>query len=187
MQSLFKNKVWVFRLHFSAIFMAMVIYFPASAQKGIVWDENQHLEWTDYKGKVPLSTMAATTACKITLDISCYDDRVTYKVKAMMVPEQSWVKKSLANANLLDHERLHFAIAELYARKIRKDFASIRTDCHHLQVYDVIMKKYIKEMNSIQYQYDVETEHGTKDSMYPQWQSKIYDELSKFKDYGSLP
>ena len=155
------------------------------AQKGIVWNENAPLEWEDYKGKVPISNMAATTACQIKLDISCDDDIFTYTITAVMMPEKSWVKKNLADDNLLEHERLHFDISELYARKIRAAFANIHTDCHHFDIYDKIIHKMVKEMEAVQQRYDKDTNHGTIYSPHEVWRNKIALELDALKDYAS--
>lgn len=165
----------------------LFLYFSVTvvAQKGIVWQENSPLEWKDYKGKVPISNMAATTACQIKLDISCFEDVFTYTITAVMMPEKSWVKKNLADDNLLKHERLHFDISELYARKIRAAFANVRTDCHHFEVYDKIMDNLIKEMNIVQQQYDKDTEHGTIYAPHELWYSKIASELNALNEYAS--
>lgn len=168
-------------------FSILLLYFPLTtiAQNGIIWKENDPLEWTDYKGKVPISNMAATTACEIKLEISCYDDVFTYTITAVMKPDKSWVKKNLADDALLKHERLHFDITELYARKIRAAFANVRTNCKHFEVYDHVMQSLVKEMHTVQQQYDEETEHGTIYAPHEIWNTNINQKLEDLKAFAS--
>ena len=91
----------------------------------IVWNNAQPLQWTDYKGS-PSSSYHAYTHSNIGFSYASkiYRDRTELKfvVENKFNPSRSWVRQSKRTASLLKHERLHFDISELHARKLRKRF-----------------------------------------------------------------
>jgi hypothetical protein len=93
-------------------------------------------------------------------------------VLAKFHKNQSWTVSD--DLDLLNHERLHFDIAELFARKIRKSFFKLKTAkersySKYWNAYTVLWK----ECRLQQKQYDLETNHGTKKIENDKWIAKI--------------
>ena len=90
------------------------------------WNHDYRLEWSDFKGEPKESSnVVAVTASGITFGFSTTKSETrlidyNYTVKADFYPDQSWCHKARVNNNILNHERLHFDITELHARKFRE-------------------------------------------------------------------
>src|SRR6187551_3093993 len=94
----------------------------------ILWSSKRKLTWDDFKGAVPDTTepfVSAISACSIKLQYENIDSlMINYKIENYFVKSKSWTISD--DVKLLAHEQLHFDISELYARKIRKSFDSLR-------------------------------------------------------------
>ena len=83
---------------------------------------------------------------------------------------------------LLKHEQLHFDIAELFARKIRRKFKEIQNNREarfsiYWESYNVIWK----ECRELQKRFDSETNHGRDLNANYIWSIKLKDELSQLE------
>src|SRR5436190_4980330 len=85
----------------------------------IPWSINRKLTWNDFHGFASSYSQAdAATAIHISARPFYHKKKLYYDVNAYFIPNQSWFRTK--SAALLRHEQLHFDIAELYARKVRK-------------------------------------------------------------------
>lgn len=156
---------------------------PMFSQENISWNDSISFDWSYFKAKPPISTMAATTACKISFDLSCNNNVVKYNVQAVMIPKDSWVKLEKASATLLEHEKTHFALTEIYARKIRKAFNTYKYGCNAIEKYAVIAKALMKELNILQIKYDKETNHGIDLQRQVYWTNYAKENLLLYDAY----
>jgi predicted secreted Zn-dependent protease len=84
----------------------------------------------------------------------------------------------------LIHERLHFDIAELYARKIRKKIQELSArNITDIKIYNTMIRELLEESNTIDRQYDIETLHGALLKKQKQWEVKIKDELRVLESF----
>ncbi|MEI7670363.1 MAG: DUF922 domain-containing protein [Pseudomonadota bacterium] len=89
---------------------------------------------------------------------------------------------------LLNHERLHFDITELFARKFsqqlsEKDFDDEKNMSAAIQkIYNSI----IEELNKTEDLYDKETEHGINKAKQKQWSDSIQSQLKELDDYDDI-
>jgi len=77
---------------------------------------------------------------------------------------------------LLDHEQLHFDLAELAARKIRKRFGEFKDACLDPGGTEPIQTMVIeadRELQEEQSRYDLETGHGTNMRAQDQWAQRV--------------
>lgn len=154
----------------------------------ILWRSNLKLSWDDYESS-PDSTSQyqANTSSWIRFLPIVYDDSIVLEIPCYFVKSQSWSKDKLA-VELLRHEQLHFDIAELIARKIRKDCSkhistSLKESSKILQShYD---KYYGTDWDNLNKSYDTETEHGTISVKQIEWESKIAKDLKALNAYSS--
>ncbi len=158
----------------------------------IPWNKSQKLKWKDFLGTLDPDIFAyALTSYKIdiipeSVAVDNNDNILNYKtlsVTANFYKKQSWsVSQDL---NLLNHEQLHFDIAELFARKIRKRFSELKTiEEKRFSVYWNEYSKLWKDCRAFQKQYDIETNHGAKLDENKKWAENIGSLLEAFKEYA---
>ena len=78
------------------------------------------IEWSDFKARPHKSSKTvALTASTITLN-SKYDNnnQLIILIENFFIANKSWT--STSDSVVLEHERRHFDLSEVYARKIRK-------------------------------------------------------------------
>ena len=124
----------------------------------------------------------AGTNVKIVASPFVIKRKIQYKVNAYFVRSKSWVKDS--SQKLLEHERLHFDIAELYARKIRQAVCEItirkkKKDKKPKHYADTV-QKLLDESNAYDIRYDKETAHGLIGKEQDRWESLVKSELQKY-------
>lgn len=143
----------------------------------ITWNEFYRLQWFDFKGQPDSASFAdAGTAVRIEAKPYIVKRRINYDVNAFFIPGKSWVKDP--SPDLLAHERLHFDIAELYARKIRARIKELQQQKERdLKIYNRAVKKLLEESNQLDLQYDIETLHGGLKKQQKQWEAHVQKEL----------
>lgn len=162
----------------------------------VSWDDDYQLEWADFQGNTEGNfILAASTSYKIDLlpesvmvdendQIQGYEHLT---VVANFYKNSSW--HTTNSQHILKHERLHFDIAELFARKIRKRFSELKKGKQaSFSVYQDAFNLFWKECRKMQKRYDLETNHGGKIEINEIWQARILKELeslSAFKETHS--
>jgi len=168
------------------------ILFAQKDDSKIVWDSAKKVLWSDFQGKVNPEVFGnALTAYKIdffpeNVFVDEQDRIRNYQnltVKARFYKKESWKTPNVNNLVLI-HEQLHFDIAELYARKIRKRFQELKINKEtRFTVYSKEYKILWRECRKYQSDYDYETHHGIKDEINKTWKEKVYKELASLEKY----
>lgn len=137
---------------------------PPAADEVIVWSATRKLDWKDFKGKPPAGTLGgALSAISHDYAAGCRDDALQVRVQTIFMPRQSWVTYRIAASGLASrvgivHEQIHFDLAEVYARRIRKMFRELRDPCPRSDAELMGMaERVIKEHWTAQRRYDTET------------------------------
>ena len=173
------------------------------AQEAIGWSLERRLTKADFKGRVPPAAPDASMS-SINIDTSweCEDGALVATVRATFDPLQSWWRNapgsvwatagermsssqvqqearrraSQRDVQLLEHEQLHFDIAEVTARKITARFAGFRNACAEPGGTDPIQQMVVqadRELQEEQQRYDRETAHGINARAQEQWKRRI--------------
>jgi hypothetical protein len=163
--------------------LATKIYAQAVNHDVLVWNEYYELQWRDYKGvRGPDARGDAGTAVKIKATPFRVKNKIRYTVEAIFIRSKSWV--SDPSDQLLLHERLHFHIAELYARKIRKRVKELNEQSvSDIKVYNAAIRELLDESNGVDIQYDAETLHGALLKKQKMWDEKVKAELLLLAKY----
>jgi len=159
---------------------------PLAETHAIKWCEGHQLEWKDFKGRVPVtSSNAAQTAYEVGFDVNMVGNRFEFVVTCNFLPHKSWVRKKDANDHILRHEQLHFDIAEIYARKMRKELNEADITVRNLQSKaDKIYEKNWNALTKMQRDYDRETNHSIKKQEQADWDKKIMRMLKENQKYA---
>lgn len=176
-----KNLLLVF-----SIFSTSFLY--CQDETTIVWKESKKLTWDDFQestdpnhqGAAKTSYQIRITPEEVSLDeqgnIIDYD---AMSVQAEFNKEHSWSTVK-SDTIVLQHEQLHFDIAELFARKIRKKI--LENKVANKMTYDTFWadyKKLWKECKTLQKKFDSETNHGRNFEQNVVWKEFIGTEIEK--------
>jgi hypothetical protein len=136
----------------------------AQQEEKIIWKALRPLTWDDFikleKGK---NRFAAESMCGLAYSVRQEGDRIIIETEAYLIQSGSWVVESKQTKDLLNHEQLHFDIAELWNRKLHKRLRKYelpvksfvdRNIAHKLEIE---YKRCFAEMMKIQRTYDRET------------------------------
>ncbi len=135
----------------------------AQEEEGLPWREEWRLTWEDFKGGVPMGAQAAaTTASGISYSYQAEwqgrgDVQVVFDVKAHFYPTESWYRPSVCDDHILNHEQLHFDIAEIFARKLRQRLESKKYTRNIKSEVKEIYQQTVRDLSKFQKQYDRET------------------------------
>lgn len=164
--------------------LLVVCMLSAYGQKNkIEWNEFYKLTWYDFQGKAAEGSRGdAGAVVQIKAKPYYVGKEIHYDVYAYFNRRKSW-KKDISD-QLLAHEQLHFDIAELYARKIRRQIEILkRQGANDSKSINKEIKKLLNESNSYDELYDLETLHGSLQKKQASWSRKISEELEELEDY----
>jgi hypothetical protein len=177
--------VAVFVFHFSADVLSQ------TTDSLKCWSSEDRLKWTDFRGVKPKdagsSFLKAASAIRITPIPFRKDDILNYNVKLVFKKYEAWTTDT-ANY-LLAHEQLHFDIAELSVRKLRKAIHGIMKATPNATSEDFFLAidKAYNETAAMQAKYDDDTAHGVIAEAQSAWEKKVCFELKQLKEYASTP
>jgi hypothetical protein len=153
------------------------------SRSDIEWNEFYKLQWSDFRGKPSRESIGdAGTAVQIKAQPFYVNKKIMYDVFAYFNKDKSWARdKSDA---LLKHEQLHFDIAEMYARKIRKKINELSSrNVNDVKTYNESITPLLNESNDADERYDLETLHGAITKRQAVWEQKIREELTSLQDF----
>lgn len=160
-------------------------------ERFINWHPVRKLEWSDFKG-VPKTAsqrdVGAQTYCGIQYHsiIPNLISKPKIFVSTIFDCYASWVRNDQKDrTDLLAHERYHFNLCEVYARKLRYKFAiaNFKLSDFRFEAEKIYQNTY-KEYLSRQHEYDTQTRHGMNHFAQKQWQDTIDRELASWNDYA---
>ena len=150
------------------------------------WNEFYKLQWDDFQGEADKNSLGdAGTAVIIRARPFLVKSRIKYDVVAIFNRKKSWARDK--SPSLLAHEQLHFDIAELYARKIRRKIMELHNrGVNDIKVYNAAIQELLLESNEADQQYDLETLHGALSKKQAAWTAKVKDELAALQRYKKV-
>lgn len=153
----------------------------------LVWNENMTFGWSYYTGRMPewkKNTMAVASTC---YDLS-YDfpDTLSVRIEAHFHSDCSWVLPDFKTPDILAHEKLHFDIVELFARKLRKKISeAVFSGFEDAQTKIKIWHKQAeKEMDRYQDLYDRQTNGSMNAKMQKKWEKQVLNNIDALKKYS---
>jgi hypothetical protein len=180
----------------------------AHAQSDIAWSKDRRLARSDFQGRVPSRAVpAALSSLAIQTEWGCEAGELVATASAVFDPSLSWWREgnpglwsdgNLSNASraelerqvpasqrerqLLEHEQVHFDIAELMARKLRKRFDELRDACRAPGGTDVVAKAVVdadQDLQKQQARYDSECAYGMNLGAQRRWAERVARELDQ--------
>lgn len=143
------------------------------------WSPTRQLTWADFRGRPNMMSEAmAQTSYSLSYEAHCTGDTFTFQVQSLFLPTLSWVKSAhlldRASDRTLQHERTHFDLSEVHARKARKGLAAIPSPCSLPEdERDRRMASFLKDDAGAQARYDRETLHGSLGTPQAKWDEQV--------------
>ena len=170
-------------------FLLSIWLFPISAGQPneLYWSSNEPITWDDFEGqKKYRSSFVAQTVSLIEQSFACKGDHFEFDIKAKFNKNKSWTITD--KADVLKHERKHFDITEVYARKMRKAYTELKYPCSYtMEQLGSIYDRYFDELKIVQEQYDIETNHGIYQMKQEEWDQLIARQLEELEDWKDEP
>ena len=179
------------------LFISFIFFIPLNAQEYknqtvdsiISWNANTLLSWNDFQGELQPNVYGSAMTI-YSIDISPENVLVdendmiqNYEELTCDAKFYKYLSWSVTNnKTILNHEQLHFDIAEVFARKLRAKFNELKILQEarfsiYMEAYETIWKN----CRRFQMQYDKVTSHGINLEANRIWQQNIKKELEKSK------
>lgn len=176
------------------LILLALVFFPLSGngqstrgeRNELVWNPYYRLQESDFRGIPDVDSPSdAGASVKITAKPFVSGKRIEYDVRAIFDRQRSWARGM--STSLLEHEQLHFDIAELYARKIRERIHELQQQrVRDIAVYNREIQKLLKESNAYDQRYDIETLHGAMSGKQEIWTERVRAELASLDEYREV-
>ena len=153
----------------------------------IYWSQYEPLAWADFEGiKTDLSEPAAARSRLQIQVLTSLKSDGNYKCHYFATFNRKKSFTIVSDSLVLNHERIHFDIQELFVRKMRKYFELLKhQDPKKTSICKDVFYKYYKSLDSLQLLYDAETKHSIEKSFQKKWSGKILSELKLLETYNT--
>ena len=184
--------------------LAACVVATVFGQDLIEWSSERKLMKSDFRGRVPAHA-ANTSLSWLKIDASweCEGGKLFATARATFDPSRSWwravggdvwqsagerasgasrtqvdARRSMVqrDVQLLQHEQLHFDLAEIAVRRIRSRFDDLSDACDAAGGTEAIQQAVVqidRELEDEQRRYDRETNHGVNPVAQDQWRRRI--------------
>lgn len=131
----------------------------------LAWSPESKVDWHQFKG-MPNTTngYAATSSTGLSqsyeIDGHGYLNKGGTTITAYFYPEFSWFRPKDTTAYLLSHERAHFDITEIHARKLRKRISEFAFSSNSKAEIKALYNQVEEERQLMQSQFDSESDHS---------------------------
>jgi hypothetical protein len=140
------------------------------------WSASRRLVWGDFQGTPPSEgTEGAKTTYALYSAWKCRGDAFQFRVVAGFRTTQSWVKPAVLrdtaqSRSILAHEQVHFDLAEVHARLMRRHFAELSGPCRKTDAQlGALAQRMEDAAGAEQRRYDTETNHGLLGDRQADW------------------
>lgn len=165
---------------------ALLLFLGCLVQgQEIRWDPNRPVEWKDFQGPADNNAwQSATTVTQIKMSMKGKPEGVQVLIDCVFLPKRSWVKSGHKQHTLLMHERGHFELRELYARKMRKAIEEARITRRNAgRKIKRIYKRYNRKCNRANKKYDRQSDFSRDREGQAKWSILIPKELEEYRQY----
>ncbi len=168
--------------------------FIYNDESQILWRKGIKLTWEDFRQAPPTDIIDKNAMSGILVDYNyqVIEGKVpTFTLRTYFMKDSSWVVSK--SDRTLNHEKLHFDMAELYTRKMRKEIQRLRQEgIKEIEPYIEIIHRYRDENLDADELFDrqcfgltvngqvIERAHEHRQE---EWIDSIAIELDKLKEY----
>jgi hypothetical protein len=173
-------------------FIGLISYSHSHAQAEIAWSDDYEISWSDFKHKVGRADFyKAWTYSGIRFNVQTVNQQIEIGIQCYFSKDNSWVHKDHTTQSLLNHERRHFDITEIYARKMRQELAKYQVSAKEfvdrklMEKVEEVFNALYDEMEDLQKKYDRESNHSIDQSAQADWDKWVKEELNRLRAFAS--
>lgn len=151
----------------------------------IYYKPNRPLSWADFKGRAPNASKHGAEVFSYigydqVIDLKDGVIKVDIAVKTWLAKSACWVLPGMRNDYALNHEQRHFDLTLVVAEhfKARLKALTLAPDTYEGELNMAYLDG-LRELNTLQKQYDDETAHGENTNTQRQWDIRIDKELAE--------
>lgn len=154
----------------------------------IYWNDWYRLEWGDFEAE-PAADKKVAALSSIGLPYTYTSDgegEMTVQINVCFIRSESWSKEAQENNVLLQHEQLHFDIAEVHRRKIIKALTEADFTKHNYKekLEEIIDRIWVKEYRIMQDKYDKETNFSRIFKEQIAWNNYVLQQLRNLEKFA---
>lgn len=174
-------------ISFAFLILLYNVTFAQEDTLGIKWTNDYDLSWNDFKGQED-KELSLSALSKISIPYTYTSDGevdVTVTLSTVFMKYESWYKSGKENHILLDHEQLHFDIAEIHRRLIVKAIINSKFTAEN---YESELKKMITDIwdngyAEMQDKYDSETNYARYFKSQIDWNKLVSEKLLELEEF----
>ncbi len=156
----------------------------------IYWSEQVKLSWNDFRGEIEEDeNVAALSSIALPYNLSSDGEgELIVQMRVCFIRNESWSKPEQQNKVLLQHEQVHFDIAELHRRKVIKALQEVEMDKNNYRetIQNIMGRVWKKQYREMQDQYDKETNYSRVFKAQISWNKFLEEQLKKYQAYSDL-
>lgn len=173
----------------SILLLFLLWAFRGPSEPVISWHQDYALRWEDFQGEVdPFRPVGVESVTQVIIELrsSLANNLLSFTVSCYFEKDKSWTANTWSSY-LLNHEQLHFDIAEVYARKLRMELSGLNdlSPRNYEQKVRTVYQRVLEEHNAFQDQYDRETQHSKNREKQADWNEKISQMLEETKAFAA--
>lgn len=175
------------------IFLSCFLAIGILHGQRIVWKEDVKLKWSNFKSKINNqrgNNVVAYTNCGWVYSVvksTNPKSPVKITIETVFNEDKSWKDVKHINDYVLAHEQKHFDIAEVFARKLRKEvYEKIKTSGDYNKYFQSIYNKILNDYRKFQVSYDKDTKNGIDEEKQAEYNRIIAEELENLKSYSTI-
>lgn len=166
---------------------ATTTFAQSMAGDTLEWSDKRKLQWSDFKGEdidIPGSAGQAF------IEILCRIDRpnIFAKMRTVVVTvfstKTSWAPKAAQTEQGLKFYRVFFDIYEVYARKLRQDYAHTKWESNPMPQFQEKYNATLEAANQRSKLYMKETKMSTDAEALDKWEKQIKVELEELGGFA---
>ncbi len=152
----------------------------------VKWSAYNKLDWYDFNGTpdTTLKRFAALSYTAVVYSHYCENGYLGSNVEAVFKTTESWVRPEARNDYYLEHERIHFDITELHARKLRDALAKYKFTCNQEADFLRVVESVLDKWREMDRQYDRETSFSHNKYRQRDWYIFIHTKLQEYQEYA---
>jgi hypothetical protein len=147
----------------------------------LLWSQDNQLQWKDFAG--PIKQIDGIDAWTAYLIEPIVEEGKSY-INCYFEKKKSWRIKKKETDYLLRHEQYHFNIAEVHARKMRKEAIDKKLELNSKE-FAKIFKDIFKDCEKTQKAYDKDTNHSKIPAEQSKWESDIDKQLQELNNFSN--
>lgn len=154
-----------------------------------VWSSTQHLSPEDFQIKTDDSVNPIKSTIIISWELkgfSVFNNNFNQNVVNKFVRSASVINDNLPGIiQLVDYQQMNFDLAEIYARKMRRDLFENKSKLWKGFAFaDQILKEHLNEYYRVQVLMEMQSNFGNDEGALKYWKNLIQEELLKTQQYA---